>query len=125
MLAEQQNVAPLTITLPHRMQYCVSFGSSMSFGDMSNRTAYVSVQDNHQMLKGIVSFIILIKLPRHVSADNCHLQGVTRCLQATPIWSAPRVHVGFGSLGVASRRGDWSHQANHNLHPPEAQTKLE
>jgi hypothetical protein len=31
------------------------------------------------MLKGVVSFfIVLIKLPRHVSASKCHLQGVTR-----------------------------------------------
>jgi hypothetical protein len=57
------------------------------------------------MLKGVVSFIILIKLLRHVSAANCHLQGVTRSLQATPVLSAPRVDVGYGSFGVARRRG--------------------
>jgi uncharacterized membrane protein YfhO len=37
---------------------------------------YIPVQDNQQMPKGV--FIILIKLPQHVSAVNCHLQGVTR-----------------------------------------------
>jgi hypothetical protein len=37
---------------------------------------YITVQDNQQILKGVVSFIILIKLPRHVSAANCHLQGL-------------------------------------------------
>jgi hypothetical protein len=37
----------------------------------------IPVQDNQQMLKGVVSFIILIKLPQYVSAANCHLQGVT------------------------------------------------
>jgi hypothetical protein len=63
------------------------------------------VQDNQQMLKGVVSFIILIKLPRHVSAANCHLQEVTRSLQATPVLSAPRVDVGYGLLGVANRCG--------------------
>jgi hypothetical protein len=62
------------------------------------------VQDNQQMLKGVVSFIILIKLP-HVSAANCHLQGITRSSQATPVLSAPRVDVGYDSLGVASHRG--------------------
>jgi hypothetical protein len=65
----------------------------------------IPVQDNQQMLKGIVSFIILIKLPRPVSAANSHLQGVTRSLQATPVLSASRVDVGYVSLGVASRRG--------------------
>jgi hypothetical protein len=70
------------------------------------------VQDNQQMLKGVVSFIILIKLPRHVSAANYHLQGFTRSLQATPVLSAPRVDVGYGSLGVARRHGGWPHQAN-------------
>jgi hypothetical protein len=59
------------------------------------------VQDNQQMLKGV--FIILIKLPRYVSAANCQLQGVTRSLQATPVLSAPRVDVSYGSLGVVSR----------------------
>jgi hypothetical protein len=61
------------------------------------------------MLKGV--FIILIKLPRHVSAANCHLQGVTRSLYATPVLSAPRVDVSYGSLGVASSHGGWTHQA--------------
>jgi hypothetical protein len=61
------------------------------------------VQDNQQMLKGVVGFITLIKLPPHVSAANCHLQRVTRFLQATPVLSAPRVDVSYGSLGVASR----------------------
>jgi hypothetical protein len=65
---------------------------------------YIPVQKNQQMLKGVVSFIILIKLP-HVSAANCHLQGVTCFLQATPVLSVPRVVVGYGSLGVASRHG--------------------
>jgi hypothetical protein len=67
------------------------------------------VQDSQQILKGVVSFIILIKLPRHVSAANCHLQGLLK-------------------LGVASRigiHGSWPQQANHNPYPPEAQTKLE
>jgi hypothetical protein len=41
----------------------------------------ILVQDNQQILKAVVSvFIILIKLPRHVSAYSCHLQGVTRSL---------------------------------------------
>jgi hypothetical protein len=66
---------------------------------------YIPVQDKQQMLKGVVSFIMLVKLPRYVSAANCHLQGVTRSLQATPVLSAPRVDVSFGSLGVASRHG--------------------
>jgi hypothetical protein len=72
------------------------------------------VLDNEQMLKGVVSFIILIKLPRHFSAANCHLQEITRFLQATPVLSAPQVDVGYGSLGVASCRGlqcGWPHQA--------------
>jgi hypothetical protein len=38
----------------------------------------IQVQENQQMLKGV--FITIIKLPRHVSAANCHLQGVTRSL---------------------------------------------
>jgi hypothetical protein len=40
---------------------------------------YVQVKDVQQMLKGVVScfFIVLNKLPRHVSASKCHLQGVT------------------------------------------------
>jgi hypothetical protein len=33
------------------------------------------VKNNQQMLKAI--FIVLIELPRHVSASKCHLQGVT------------------------------------------------
>jgi hypothetical protein len=61
------------------------------------------VQENQQMLMSV--FIILIKLPRHVSAANCHLQGVTCSLQATPVFSAPRVDVGYGSFGVTSHRG--------------------
>jgi hypothetical protein len=63
---------------------------------------YIPVQDNQQMLKDDVSFIILIKLPRHVSAANCHLQGVTHSLQATPVLSEPRVDVDHGLLGVTS-----------------------
>jgi hypothetical protein len=43
-------------------------------------TFVTPVQENQQMLKGVVSFIILIRLPRHVSAANCYLQGVTRSL---------------------------------------------
>ena len=36
------------------------------------------VKDNQQMLKGVVrNFIVLIKLPRHVSASKCHPQGLT------------------------------------------------
>jgi hypothetical protein len=36
--------------------------------------------------KGVISnFIVLIKLPRHVSASECHPQGVTRSLYATPV----------------------------------------
>jgi hypothetical protein len=63
---------------------------------------FIPVKENQEMLKGV--FIILIKLPRHVSAANCHLQGVTRSLLATrtPVLSAPRVDVSYGSLGVAS-----------------------
>jgi hypothetical protein len=38
----------------------------------------IPVQENQQMLKGV--FIILIKLPRNVSAANCRIQGVTRSL---------------------------------------------
>jgi hypothetical protein len=34
----------------------------------------IPVPDNQQTLKAVVSFIILIKLPRHVSAANYHLQ---------------------------------------------------
>jgi hypothetical protein len=44
----------------------------------SPRFLYSPLQDNQQMLKDV--FIIVIKLPRHVSAANCHLQRVTRSL---------------------------------------------
>jgi hypothetical protein len=57
------------------------------------------------MLNGVVSFVILIKLPRYVSASKCHLQGVTRSSQATLVLSGPQVHVDYDSLGVASWRG--------------------
>jgi hypothetical protein len=63
------------------------------------------VQDKQQMLKGVVSFIIPIKLPRHVSSANCHHQP-----------SSSASHRGF--------HGGWPHQANHNPHPPEAQVKM-
>jgi hypothetical protein len=39
---------------------------------------HITVQENQLMLTGV--FIILIKLPRHVSAANYYLQGVTRSL---------------------------------------------
>jgi hypothetical protein len=39
---------------------------------------------NNKCSRVLSAFIILIKLPRHVSASNCYLQGVTRSLQATP-----------------------------------------
>jgi hypothetical protein len=61
------------------------------------------VQVHQQILKSVFSFILLIKLPRHISAANCHLQGITGSLQATPVLSGPRVVVGYGSIGVASR----------------------
>jgi hypothetical protein len=67
------------------------------------RLYYIPVQENQQMLKDV--FIILIKLSRHVSAANCHLQGITRSLQVTPVLSAPQVDVSYGSVGVASRPG--------------------
>src|SRR5215510_14417736 len=41
-------------------------------------------------------------LPRHVSAANCHLQGVTRSSQATPVLSVPQLDVGYGSLSMTS-----------------------
>jgi hypothetical protein len=63
------------------------------------------MQDNQQMLKGVVSFITLIKLPQRVSAANCHLQGVTRSLQAIPVLSVPWVDVGYGLLGLVTGTG--------------------
>jgi hypothetical protein len=43
------------------------------------------VKNNQQMLKTI--FIVLIELPRHVSASKYHLQGVTLSFQVTPVFS--------------------------------------
>jgi hypothetical protein len=72
---------------------------------MKNQLNTLFILNLFRMLKGVVSFIILIKLPRHISTANCHLQGVTSSLQATSFLSASRVDVGYGSLGVASRHG--------------------
>jgi hypothetical protein len=50
-------------------------GSSQPLTEMSNR---YQAKDVQQILKGAVRvFIVLNRLPRHVSASKCHLQGVT------------------------------------------------
>jgi hypothetical protein len=117
-----------------------------------------SMQDNQQMLKDVVTFIILVKLPRHVSAANCHLQGVTHFLLSYSSFACTSGGCGLRAAGhnkqtithilrhrqnwsslqgtcsplkmaVSGKplwfHGSWPNQANHNPHPPEAQTKLE
>jgi hypothetical protein len=60
---------------------CASSLSKPTPYNLDSCTGHFSnpVQDKQQMLKGIVSvFIVLTKLPGHVSASKGHLQGVTR-----------------------------------------------
>jgi hypothetical protein len=72
-------------------------------------------------------FIVLIKLPGHVLASKCHLQGGYTFLASYSSFS-----MRFGWMwaivrsvwpSVAEFRGRWPHQANNSPHPPETQTK--
>src|SRR5215510_7132689 len=65
---------------------------------------YISFGVNNQrMLQGRCKILLLTSnLPRHVSAANCHLQGVTRPSQATLVLSVPQLDVGYGLLSMSS-----------------------
>jgi hypothetical protein len=55
------------------------------------------------MLKELVDFISAFQIvPRHVSANRCHLQGVVGALEATQVMSVLWAYMDYDSSCVAS-----------------------
>jgi hypothetical protein len=86
------------------------------------------VKENQLMLKGVVSnfFIVLIKLPRHVSASKCHLQGGYSFLVSYSSFSL-RFRWMWAivcSVWPSALQSRWPHQANNSPYLPKTQTKI-